>query len=42
MTEPPAARTRPGSYAGVRDGDHYVVNGEKWFSSNARFAEFLA
>ncbi|MBA4763142.1 acyl-CoA dehydrogenase family protein [Sphingomonas sp.] len=23
------------------DGTHWVINGEKWFSSNARFAEFL-
>jgi acyl-CoA dehydrogenase len=25
----------------VEDGDDYVINGEKWFSSNARFASFL-
>ena len=25
----------------MRDGDEWVINGEKWFSSNARFAEFL-
>ncbi|MEX0942023.1 MAG: acyl-CoA dehydrogenase family protein [Pseudomonadales bacterium] len=25
----------------VEDGDEYVINGEKWFSSNARFASFL-
>lgn len=25
----------------VRDGDEWVLNGEKWFSSNACFAEFL-
>lgn len=24
-----------------RDGDEWVINGEKWFSSNARFSEFL-
>jgi acyl-CoA dehydrogenase len=23
------------------DGDHWVINGEKWFSSNARWADFL-
>jgi len=42
MTEPHAGadptmfRTRA-----VRDGDHWVINGEKWFSSNARWASFL-
>jgi acyl-CoA dehydrogenase len=25
----------------VRDGDEWVINGEKWFSSNARYAAFL-
>jgi acyl-CoA dehydrogenase len=25
----------------VRDGDEWVLNGEKWFSSNARYAAFL-
>lgn len=25
----------------VKDGDHWVINGEKWFSSNARYAAFL-
>src|SRR5438445_6711649 len=25
----------------VRDGDEWVINGEKWFSSNARYASFL-
>ena len=24
----------------VEDGDDFVINGEKWFSSNARFASF--
>ncbi len=24
-----------------RDGDEWVINGEKWFSSNARFSSFL-
>ena len=26
---------------GERDGDEWVINGEKWFSSNARYATFL-
>ena len=25
----------------VQDGDHWVINGEKWFSTNAKWAEFL-
>lgn len=25
----------------VRDGDHWVIDGEKWFSSNARYASFF-
>jgi len=25
----------------VRDGEEWVINGEKWFSSNARFASFF-
>jgi acyl-CoA dehydrogenase len=25
----------------VREGEHWVINGEKWFSTNARYAEFL-
>ncbi len=42
MTEPHAGadptmfRTRA-----VRDGSEWVINGEKWFSSNARWSEFL-
>jgi acyl-CoA dehydrogenase len=42
MTEPHAGadptmfRTRA-----RRDGDHFVIDGEKWFSSNARHASFL-
>ncbi len=42
MTEPHAGadptmfRTRA-----VRDGDEWVISGEKWFSSNARYASFL-
>ncbi|HSS09553.1 MAG TPA: acyl-CoA dehydrogenase family protein [Acidimicrobiales bacterium] len=42
MTEPHAGadptlfKTRA-----VRDGDEWVINGEKWFSSNARYASFL-
>ena len=42
MTEPHAGadptlfKTRA-----VRDGDHWVIDGEKWFSSNARWSSFL-
>ncbi|MGH6634010.1 MAG: acyl-CoA dehydrogenase, partial [Sphingopyxis sp.] len=25
----------------VQDGNHWVINGEKWFASNARYAAFL-
>ncbi|MCS5583938.1 MAG: acyl-CoA dehydrogenase family protein, partial [Pseudomonadales bacterium] len=25
----------------TEDGDHFVINGEKWFSSSARYASFL-
>jgi acyl-CoA dehydrogenase len=25
----------------VRDGDNWILNGEKWFSTNAKFSEFL-
>ncbi|WP_235737164.1 acyl-CoA dehydrogenase family protein [Nocardioides alcanivorans] len=42
MTEPAGGSDPTGfTTLAVRDGDDYVVNGEKWFSSNARFAEFL-
>ncbi|WP_239405155.1 acyl-CoA dehydrogenase family protein [Frankia sp. Cj3] len=34
--DPKVFRTRA-----VLDGDEWVINGEKWFSSNARFASFL-
>ncbi|MGF1596379.1 MAG: acyl-CoA dehydrogenase family protein [Acidimicrobiales bacterium] len=42
MTEPqggadPAVFTT----TAVQDGDEWVINGEKWFSSNARYAAFL-
>ena len=42
MTEPTGG-SDPTSFRcrAVRDGDDYVINGEKWFSSNARFASFL-
>ena len=42
MTEPTGG-SDPTSFRcrAVRDGNHYVINGEKWFSSNARFASFL-
>ncbi|MGE4304189.1 MAG: acyl-CoA dehydrogenase family protein [Novosphingobium sp.] len=42
MTEPQAG-SDPGEFkvTAVRDGDHYVINGEKWFSSNARYAAFM-
>ncbi|MPV88458.1 acyl-CoA dehydrogenase, partial [Georgenia ruanii] len=42
MTEPTGGSDPTGFQCrAVRDGDHYVINGEKWFSSNARFASFL-
>lgn len=34
--DPTLFRTRA-----VRDGDEWVIDGEKWFSSNARYATFL-
>jgi acyl-CoA dehydrogenase len=42
MTEPQAgADPREFRCRAVRDGDHWVLDGEKYFSSNADFAEFL-
>jgi acyl-CoA dehydrogenase len=42
MTEPHAgADPTLFSTRAVRDGDHWVIDGEKWFSSNARHAAFL-
>jgi len=42
MTEPQGGAD-PGVFTAEarRDGDGWVLSGEKWFSSNARFAEFL-
>ena len=42
MTEPQAG-SDPGLFItrAVRDGDSWVINGEKWFSSNARYAAFF-
>jgi acyl-CoA dehydrogenase len=42
MTEPQAGAD-PGEFTcrAWREGDEYVIEGEKWFASNARFAEFL-
>ena len=42
MTEPQAGAD-PGEFlcTATRDGDHWVINGEKWFASHARFSAFL-
>ncbi|MFJ3370597.1 acyl-CoA dehydrogenase family protein [Pseudomonas sp. NPDC086251] len=42
MTEPQGGAD-PSVFAttAVREGDEWVINGEKWFSSNARYAAFL-
>jgi acyl-CoA dehydrogenase len=42
MTEPQAgADPKEFICRAERDGDFWVINGEKWFSSNARYAAFL-
>ncbi|MEQ9663278.1 MAG: acyl-CoA dehydrogenase family protein [Parasphingopyxis sp.] len=42
MTEPQAgADPKEFECRAYRDGDEWVIDGHKWFSSNARFAEFL-
>lgn len=42
MTEPQGgADPRVFTTTAVRDGNHWVINGEKWYSSNARYAEFI-
>src|SRR5260221_532456 len=42
MTEPQAGAD-PKEFVchATRDGDEWVIEGEKWFSSNARYASFL-
>jgi acyl-CoA dehydrogenase len=43
MTEPETAGSDPTllKTSAVRDGDDWVINGHKWFSSNASIADFL-
>ncbi len=43
MTEPETAGSDPTllQTRAVRDGDEYVINGHKWFSSNGSVADFL-
>ena len=42
MTEPAGGSDPTGFVTtAVPDGDEWVINGEKWFSSHARFASFL-
>jgi len=43
MTEPQNAGSDPTtlSTTAVREGDEWVINGHKWFSSNASIADFL-
>jgi acyl-CoA dehydrogenase len=42
MTEPQAG-SDPKEFicSATRDGEEWVINGEKWFTSNARYADFL-
>src|SRR6201988_4093580 len=42
MTEPQGGADPKGfTTTATRAGDHWIINGEKWLSSNARFASFL-
>ncbi len=42
MTEPQGGSDpKEFTCSAVLDGDEWVINGEKWFSSNARYASFL-
>lgn len=43
MTEPDTAGSDPTLLRtrAVKDGDHWVINGRKWFSSNGSIADFL-
>jgi acyl-CoA dehydrogenase len=43
MTEPDTAGSDPTllQTRAIRDGDQYVINGRKWFSSNGSIADFL-
>src|SRR5215469_13630563 len=43
MTEPNTAGSDPTLLrsSAVRDGDEWVINGHKWFSSNGSIADFL-
>ena len=43
MTEPNTAGSDPTllSTRAMRDGDEYVINGHKWYTSNGSVADFL-
>ena len=41
MTEPHAGEPGEFKCQAVRDGDEWVINGEKWFTSNGNNADFL-